>query len=175
MTGLIRVAISCADRVGLIAAITGRLFELGGNLADTTFAVLGGAAEFTSVVEFPGDTEPGVVAAELRALQQLERATVDVCAFSLDVAHGPTARVTHRIAVSGGDRPGLIARLSEVLAQYGANIVRLEAERVPGAGGLQYVVMIAVHLSPAAADGCLAAVGNTAGSLGLACHWHAVG
>ena len=50
--------------------------------------------------------------------------------------------------------------------------VRLNAERVdaPG-GGSQYAVIISVCLSEASADTCLATVANTAGSLGLTCHW----
>jgi len=40
------VSVFCPDRKGLISDIAGRLFELGGNLGDTTFAVLGEAAQF---------------------------------------------------------------------------------------------------------------------------------
>jgi glycine cleavage system transcriptional repressor len=174
MTRNLRVAISCPDQTGLVAAITGRLFDLGGNLADTSFAVLGGAAEFTSVVEMPADAEPDAVAADLSCLPALQNAVVDVTPFELDPVHGPIARITHRVAVSGGDRPGLIARLSEVLAQYGANIVRLDAERIPGPGGVDYVVLVALHLPPATAAACLAAVANTAGSLALDSHWETV-
>ena len=40
----VRIAISCADRSGLLATITGRLFDLGADLGDTTFAVIGTSA-----------------------------------------------------------------------------------------------------------------------------------
>ena len=36
------VSVFCPDRTGLIAAIAGRLFDLGANLGDTSFTVLGG-------------------------------------------------------------------------------------------------------------------------------------
>ena len=55
------VSIICEDYAGLIAEVTGHLFDLGVNLGDTTFAVLGGAAEFTSVCELtPGIESPTV-------------------------------------------------------------------------------------------------------------------
>jgi len=47
------ISVLCEDNPGLIAAITGRLYDIGANLGDTTFAVLGGAAEFTGVCELP--------------------------------------------------------------------------------------------------------------------------
>jgi glycine cleavage system transcriptional repressor len=172
MTTVALISITCPDRVGLVSAVSGRLFELGANLGDTTFAVLGGGAEFTSVVELPEDMELEAADAELRVLPELEAADISVTRFALPPVHGPLGRVTHTITVTGGDRPGLIARLSEVFVQFGANIVRLNAERIdaPG-GGSQYAVTFAVNLPEGGARSCLATVANTAGSLALTCHW----
>ena len=47
------VSISCVRQAGLLAAVSERLFELGCNLADTTYALLAGSAEFTTVCELP--------------------------------------------------------------------------------------------------------------------------
>ncbi len=166
------ISILCPDRIGLVAAIAGRLFDLGANLDDTTFAVLGGGAEFTAVCDFPDDVSCETVESELRALPELENAELTVRVFDLAPVHGPSGRITHRIVVSGGDRPGLIARLSEVFIQFKANIVRLNAEKIPGADGtVQYVVRIAVWIPEESVRPCLATVANTAGGLGLGCHW----
>jgi glycine cleavage system transcriptional repressor len=81
-----------------------------------------------------------------------------------------TGHVSHRITISGGDQLGLVARLSHVFAQYGANIVRLEARKLPEAEGGLYVTRFAVSIPPDRASNCLATVGNTAGALGLASH-----
>jgi glycine cleavage system transcriptional repressor len=169
------ISITCPDRVGLVSDISGRLFELGANLGDTTFAVLGGGAEFTSVVELPEDMELDAAEAELRALPELGTADISVTRFALPPVHGPLGHVTHTITVTGGDRPGLVARLSEVFVQFGANIVRLNAERIdaPG-GGSQYAVIFAVFLPEGSTRSCLATVANTAGSLALTCHWEEV-
>ncbi|MEO5335518.1 MAG: amino acid-binding protein [Magnetospirillum sp. WYHS-4] len=174
MTNTAWISISCQDRVGLVAEIAGRIFDLGGNLGDTTFSVLGEGAEFTSLCDFPASVAPGAVEAELKTLPELDGAQVSVRHFDLAPVHGPAGQVTHRIAVSGGDRPGLVARLCEVFVQFHANIVRLHAEKIPGPGGGQYVVNMAVNIPPDATQRCLATIANTAGELRLDCHWEAV-
>ncbi len=175
MPDTVRVSISCPDRTGLVAAIAGRLFELGGNLSDTTFAVLGGGAEFTTVCELSEDAAPGSIEAELRRLPELEDAAISVTPFDLSPVHGPSGRITHRIVVSGGDRPGLIARLCEVFVQFKANVVRLNSQRIPRAGSVDYVIDIAISVADERAQSCLATTVNTAGELGLTCHWERVG
>jgi glycine cleavage system transcriptional repressor len=161
------ISIFCPDRTGLVAAITGRLFELGANLRDTSFAMLGGGAEFTSVCDLPADVPAAEVEGDLAAMPELAGARVSVRAYELDATHGPLGRVTHRVMVSGGDRPGLIARLSEVFGQFNANIVRMDAQQVPEHN--LYVTRFAVSI-PSRADACLTTVANTAEELDLSCH-----
>ena len=163
------VSVFCEDRPGLIASIAGRLFELGGNLGDTTFAVLGEAAEFATVVEMPPGFDPDELTYELRGEPTLRNARTDVTPFGLGAIQDPSGGVTHRIMVSGGDRPGLIARLAEVFVQFDANIVRLNAQRVPGADGGILVTRIEASIPPRAAAACLATIANTAGELTLDC------
>jgi len=165
------ISIFCPDRTGLVAAIAGRLFDLGADLGDTSFAVLGAGAEFTTVCELPGGTDPAEIEADLKRLPALADANVTVRPFRLDPVHGPTGRVTHRVSVSGADRPGLIARLCEAFVEFRANIVRLSSERAPGPRGGQYVVQFAVSIPPESASACLATVSNTAQGLQLTCHW----
>ena len=161
------ISIFCPDRTGLVAAITGCLFDLGANLGDTSFAMLGTGAEFTSVCDLPADLGAEQLEAELAALPQLQGARLTVRPFELDSAAGPLGRVTHRIVLSGGDRPGLLARLSEVFGQFKANIVRLDAQRLPEQG--LYVTRLSVAI-PERAAACLNTVANTAGELNLSCH-----
>lgn len=161
------ISVFCSDRTGLIAAIAGRLFDVGANLGDSSFAMLGTGAEFTSVCEIPPDLSPAEVEAGLSALPILAGARISVRPFELDSAHGPLGRITHRVVVSGGDRPGLVARLSEVFGEFQANIVRMDAQRVPEQG--VYVTRFSVSI-PNRVDACLSTIANTAGELNLSCH-----
>lgn len=169
-----RIAISCPDRTGLLAAITGRLFDLGADLGDTSFAVLGEAAEFACVAELPSTLDADETAAELTKLPELAGATVAVTPFTLAPVRSETGQITHRVEVRGADRPGLVARLAEVFAEFGANIVRMDCEHIPGGGEGDYLIRFEVWLPPARAASCLAAADNIAGSLGLSCTSEAV-
>ena len=161
------ISIFCPDRTGLVAAITGRLFEIGANLGDTSFSMLGAGAEFSSVCEVPDELPPAEIEADLAALPLLQGARVSVRLFDLDAHHGPAGRISHRIAVTGGNRPGLVARLSEVFGEFHANIVRMDAQAYPEQG--VYVTRFAVSI-PDRTEACLATIANTAGELNLAVH-----
>jgi glycine cleavage system transcriptional repressor len=167
MPSLALVSILCRDRVGLVSAVADDLFQARVNLRDTTFAVMGAGAELTSVCELPEGVTARDLEASLRRLPLLEGGTVRVVPYPFDATPGPMGRITHRIEVSGGDQLGLIARLAEIFAQHGANIVRLDAQKLPEAEGGRYVTRFAVWLPGDKAETCLAAIANTAGSLGL--------
>ena len=158
----------------IVATATGCLFELGVNLGDTTFAVLGEAAEFSSVVEVPQGVTPEDIDAALRRLPELNDAEISVALFGFEPVRGPSGQVNYRITVSGGDRPGLIARLCEVFVEFKVNIVRLNAERSIAADNTQYAVIMAVYIPEESVRSCLATVANTAGGLGLYCEWERV-
>jgi glycine cleavage system transcriptional repressor len=162
------VSILAPDRVGLVSEVADLVFEAGANLGDTTFAVLGTGAELTAVCELPNGLALETLEQGLVQLPTLVAAQVRVVPYTFDPRPDATARVSHRITISGGDQLGLVARLSHVFAQYGANIVRLEARKLPEAEGGLYVTRFAVSIPPDRANACLATVGNTAGALGLA-------
>lgn len=170
----VRIAISCPDRTGLLSAVTGRLFELGADMGDASFAVLGEGAEFAAVATLPVALDAGEVLAALTGLPELSGAEITVTPFTLGARHGESAQVTHRIEVRGADRPGLVARLTEAFADYGANIVRMDCERVAGGPAGDYVIALEVWIPAERAATCLAAVDNTAQSLGLAARAEAV-
>jgi glycine cleavage system transcriptional repressor len=161
------VSILCRDQVGLVAAIADHLFGHGVNLRDTTFAALGKGAEFTAICELPEGLSAASLEDGLSLVPELEGGEIRVVAYAFDPVPGPMGRITHRVEVEGGDQLGLIARLAEIFAQYGANIVRLDAQKLPEEEGGRYMTRFSVWLPPARTDICLAAVANTAGSLGL--------
>jgi glycine cleavage system transcriptional repressor len=174
MASVALVSIFCRDRVGLVSGIADCLFSAGINLRDTSFAVLGQGAEFTSVCELPSGITAAQLEIELQHIPELDRAQVRVVPYGFDPQPGPKGRITHRVEVGGGDQLGLIARLAEIFTQNGANIVRLDAQKLPDSEGGRYITRFSVWLPPERAELCLAAVDSTAGSLGLACRAEAV-
>lgn len=163
------VSVFGSDRIGLVAAIADHLFGAGVNLRDTSFATFGTGAEFVAVCELPEGLSPRAIEEGLAALPDLAGAEIRAVPYAFDPEPPPAGLVTHRILVSGGDRLGLVARLAEIFAKADVNIVRLEARRLPESEGGLYVTRFAVSIPPERTDLCLAAVANTAGTLGLAC------
>lgn len=117
-----------ADRPGIVAALTGALLELGGNLEETRAALLRGSFATALAVAVPD----GIGAAEVEAAL---RPVADELGLGLWV--GPAApRSTgpelHRSVVSvyGADHPGIVHGMAVALAGQGANIVDLSARLV---------------------------------------------
>lgn len=165
------VSLACPDRTGLVAAVCAALFDLGGDLGDSSFAVLGGAAEFNAVVDVPGEIQRAEIAAALAALPQAAGARIDVEPLT-PTEPGPERVITHRVRMVGDNRPGLIARIAESFVQYKVNVVRLDAERLPGS--TDYVMRFEVAIPERNVGSCLATLANTAGELGLTCHTESV-
>jgi len=168
------INIICEDHTGLIAAVTGRLFDLGANLGDTTFAVLGGGAEFTLVAKLPSELGIPDVERELQSLAPLANARMTVAPFLYRETHDQTAQITHRVEIAGDDSPGLIARLSEAIAKFGANIVRLNSESAPSPSGARFILRMAIWVPEAKSAACMATIANTASQMNLTCRWQEV-
>jgi glycine cleavage system transcriptional repressor len=168
------ISILCEDRPGLIADVTGRLYDLGINLGDTSFAVLGSGAKLTVMAKLPSDIGIADVEDELRSIPVLKGAELSVAPFVFRETHDQTARVTHRIDITGDDSPGLIARLSEALRPMGANIVELTSESVPAPSGARFLLRMAIWVPPGKEAVCMATIANTAGQMNLSCRWQQV-
>ena len=168
------VSILCEDRAGLIADVTGRLYELGINLGDTAFAVLGSGAKLTLVAKLPPDIAIADVEEDLRSMPVLDGAELSVVPFAFRETHDPSTLITHRIEITGDESPGLIARLSEALRPMGANIVELNSESVPGASGARFLLRMAINVPKGKEAVCMATVANTAGQMNLSCRWEQV-
>ena len=168
MTSTAIVTVLCPDRAGLVAAVTGALWEMGANLADTSFSVLGGGADFSAICELSDGDDVDSVRRALSALPELEGAEITVRPYRYEPLHGPEGDVTHRIEVSGGNQPGLVARLCETFVGFRANIVALHAGPLSRDHG-RYVIRLSVWIPESAADACIATVANTAETMGLTC------
>lgn len=169
MSRLFRISIFCPDKVGLISSVTAKLFDLGANLGDTSFAVLGTGAEYTAVCSVPESLDEAEIENQLQILPELSSAEIRVAPFRLQTVHSSSATMTHHILVQGGDNPGLVARLTEVFVEFGANIVRLNTDVIPSNPGDQYRIDIKAHIPDKSVQACLAVIENTASMLQMSC------
>lgn len=170
-SGTFLISIIGRDRVGVVSDVSGYLFDIGANLADGSYAVLGEGFEFSCVATFNENADLTEIQEGLSRLETLEDARITITPFAFGAERGETANITHVVEITGGDRPGLIARMSEVLMDYNANIVRMSSKRaIDDAGNAQYRTRFAISAQSERFEALSAALFNTAGSLRLDCN-----
>ena len=139
---VIITAIGAKDRPGIIAAITGAVYESGGSLDDATMTRLHGA--FANMLSARLPSESSVVA--LRSALEDVAARLDL---HVSVDPIPDKNITearreappdHLITVYGADKPGIVHRVATLLAAHGANITDMDT-RLAGASEKPVYVM----------------------------------
>ena len=136
------------DRPGIVAAVTKVLMDHGGNLEDTAMTRLGGHFAMVLVVEVPGDEDAAALEAALTAeagplgLSVTVRRIADVSDAADDGGEAWS------VSMHGADRPGIVHRVTALLADAGANIVDLSTRRLATDAGTGYVVFAEVTLPP---------------------------
>lgn len=111
------------DRPGLVSEIASAIHGAGANLEDSRMAILGG--EFALLLLISGP-EVAAAAVEKAAAPLGERLGLRV--LSKRTGRGQRRDfLPYRISVTGFDRPGIVLRISEILARRGVNVASLES------------------------------------------------
>jgi glycine cleavage system transcriptional repressor len=141
-TSLAAVTVVGDDRPGIVSAVTRVLFELGCNLQDATSTILSGHFAMMLIVGLPQDVDPARVEASLEEV----RSELDlvITARPVHEAHLAFDEPTHLISVYGGDRPGIVYRVTEHLSSSGVNVTDLSSRVIGGAGHPVYALMLEV-------------------------------
>jgi len=139
------------DRPGIIAAVSQVLYEQGCNLEDVNQSSL--QAQFVGIFI----ATPGAGSREeelLRALRErLDPQGLSVQMRRVEPAAAPAATRTEPYVITtiGPDRAGLVAGITGLLAQYGANITNLKAVSRADRERQEYVMFYEVDV-PAQTD-----------------------
>ncbi len=142
-----RVAVTVigADRPGIVAGVTRALYELGCNLEDASSTILSGQFSMMLIVRLPRHAD---IAQFEHALENTATELgVEVTVSSVSGSGETAPRSTHRITVYGADRPGIVYRVSELLASRGVNITELSSRVVGSADHPVYALMLEVDLA----------------------------
>ena len=117
-----------ADRPGIVAALTGALLDIGGNLEETRAALLRGSFATVLAVAVPD----GVGVPEVQAALAPVAAELGLGLWVGPAAPKPAGEALQRSVVSvyGADHPGIVHGMSVALAEHGANIIDLSARLV---------------------------------------------
>jgi glycine cleavage system transcriptional repressor len=111
------------DRTGLVKQVSSIIHQAGANLEDSRMAVLAG--EFALIVLFSGTDEALARIQQESAL--LERELGFNLSFRLTRPREGHDRRRYLLDVTGPDQPGIVHRVSEVLAEQQVNVGSLES------------------------------------------------
>ncbi|MBK1720992.1 glycine cleavage system protein R [Thiocystis violacea] len=113
-----------ADRPGIVARVTRVLFALGCHLGEASMIRLGG--NFTIMLMVSGArSEAELLAALAPVAEEMD------LRIHLDPSHGGLHHhlmPNYQVRVMGADRAGIVADVTEILAEQGFNILELESD-----------------------------------------------
>lgn len=148
-TSLAAVTVIGNDRPGIVSAITRVLFELGCNLQDATSTILSGHFAMMLIVGLPAGVDPARIEAELEGVgTELD---LVIAARPVHEAQLDFDEPTHLISVYGGDRPGIVYRVTDHLSDSGINVTDLSSRVIGSAESPVYALMLEVA-TPAGSD-----------------------
>ena len=157
--GLLAVTVIGVDRPGIIAAVTGALAEVGGNLEDSSMTILGGHFAMSLLVSVPAEED--AVRAALEPVTSALGLAAFVGAVTVEPDHAGTG-TPYVVSVHGADRPGIVSRVMAVIADHGGNVTDLTTRL----SGSLYVVVADVDL-PGDAEPMATSLRRAADELGV--------
>lgn len=133
------------DQPGIVAAITGALLELDGNVADSQMSILGGHFAVMLLVTVPAETSQAGLEESLANVRA--DLSLDAVAVAAVGKGAPAVVPTHVLSVYGADHPGIVHAVSSALAGLGVNITDLETKLTGSAQSPVYVMVLEVALA----------------------------
>jgi glycine cleavage system transcriptional repressor len=162
-----------ADRPGIVAAVTHVFVERGCNLEDTSMTILRGHFAMMLVVDTPTGLTPGELERALAGPAGELDLVVAVRPLEDDVPVSP-AGTAWTVSVYGVDRPGIVHRVSRLLADESVNIVDLTTRVIGEPSRPAYAMLLEVTV-PVGLDveELEARLRELARELGVECSLHA--
>ena len=152
------------DRPGIVAAISGALLTLRGNIEDSQMSILRGHFAVMLIVRLSDEVSEDTLRERLedvRSELDLEATAVN----RLDDLRDETARPSHVITVYGADHPGIVHAVADALAERGVNITGLQTRLAGSDDQPLYAMTMEVAIegaSESAVEGALAEVADRA-------------
>ena len=137
------------DRPGIVDRVSGIVFRAGCNLEDSRMSILGG--EFALIVLITGDEASLTrVEEEVKALEEELGVTLQCKRTRAPGERDPASepRVLYTVHAVAMDHPGIVHKLTHVLAGEGANVAKLDTtvNPAPTTGTPSFSLNIAVLL-----------------------------
>jgi glycine cleavage system transcriptional repressor len=136
------------DRPGIVAAISGALLALEGNIEDSQMSILRGHFAVMLIVKVPESVDEATLQKRLAGVREtlgLEAIAINPVA----ALGGGGESASHVLTVYGGDHPGIVHAVTSALAELGVNVTDLETRLAGTADSPLYVMMMELALGEA--------------------------
>jgi glycine cleavage system transcriptional repressor len=124
-TGRLNAVLSAigVDRPGIVDRVSALIHKAGGNIEESRMAILGG--DFAMILLFTGSSE--TVEKARKAMTRTATRLRLTASLKVTRPRTETGRfLVHRLRVTGLDHPGIMHRVSSVLADRDVNVASLE-------------------------------------------------
>ena len=141
------VSVVGKDRPGIVAAITGGLFNLGCNIADSSCTMLGGEFAMILIISMKRPFSKSRLIEELKPVCDGLGMTLGVRTLHPDeIIRQETDGEICMVSVYGADQPGIVYRVTKELATRSINITDLNTRLIGTAEEPVYVLMLEIAL-----------------------------
>lgn len=139
------ISVVSKDRPGIIAEITGAIFELDGDLADLSQSILCGYLTMTLIVTFDNDLTVESVRSKLEAVKSEDGYEIIVKLMDIPLQHNVNGlpEKTYILTVQGKNKSGMVYSISSFCYQRGINILDLSTTLKDD----QYTMVLQLDLS----------------------------
>lgn len=149
MTNNYAISVMAEDRVGIIHAVSQKISELGGNIADLSQTVLSSYFTMILLTSLPETVRKDQLIVKLKEADAQLGVELDISIKTLDVLptkqNATIAQNAYVLTASGKDRIGFVAAVTGFCAEHGINILDLDTRAVDGT----YMMLLLVDLNDA--------------------------
>jgi glycine cleavage system transcriptional repressor len=132
-SNIFAISIMSKDRIGIIASISKKIVEIGGDIADIRQSVLCGYFTMILLVAFPHATKKEEIESKLSSVNNLYEEPLLISVKQVDVKINDSAVVpvenNYVLTVTGRDQIGFVASITCFCAENGINILDLSTTR----------------------------------------------
>lgn len=136
------------DRVGIVAELTGLLFEMGCNLLDSSMTLLRGEFAIILMVSLPENKSKEAFEKRLKDFEAQTSLTIHVKELANEeLVDMPQTGSPYIVSVYGADKAGIVSGITHALSELELNITDVETKRI-GEGAESIFVMILEVMVP---------------------------
>lgn len=146
---IITITVTGKDRPGIISALTGTIYKVGGNLEDASMTILEGEFAMIVLVDLKSKSTYPKIQSQLSQLSRRMGLRVSIEGIKYRLVRGEKHRsgtIPWIVSVLGKDRAGIVYQVSKALSDFGLNITDLNSKIIGKGRETSYALVLEVDI-----------------------------